>query len=111
MVAENQSLPIGQNVAVVVKSKDTVSQFADFVEGQVASSQPSSAPTANSTAPQAQSSHQQVNTGDRVIASPLAKTIANERGFDLSQIKGTGPNGRVIKQDVDGFVATKPVVE
>jgi pyruvate dehydrogenase E2 component (dihydrolipoamide acetyltransferase) len=45
-----------------------------------------------------------------VVASPLAKTVANERGIDLSQVKGSGPNGRVIKQDVDAFVPSKPVV-
>jgi pyruvate dehydrogenase E2 component (dihydrolipoamide acetyltransferase) len=33
MVAENEALPVGQNVAVVVKSKDLVPKFADFSEG------------------------------------------------------------------------------
>ena len=40
--------------------------------------------------------------GDRVIASPLAKRIAAERGIDLSTIKGTGPGGRIVKADVEG---------
>ena len=40
-------------------------------------------------------------SGDRVIASPLAKRIAAERGIDLATIKGTGPGGRIIKADVD----------
>ncbi|NML93494.1 pyruvate dehydrogenase complex dihydrolipoamide acetyltransferase [Novosphingobium olei] len=38
--------------------------------------------------------------GDRVIASPLAKRIAADKGLDLSAIKGSGPNGRIVKADV-----------
>ncbi|QGN53329.1 pyruvate dehydrogenase complex dihydrolipoamide acetyltransferase [Novosphingobium sp. Gsoil 351] len=41
-------------------------------------------------------------SGDRVIASPLAKRIAAEKGIDLSTIKGTGPGGRIVKADVEG---------
>jgi len=39
--------------------------------------------------------------GERVKASPLARRIARERGLDLSQIVGTGPEGRVIAEDVE----------
>lgn len=38
--------------------------------------------------------------GDRVIASPLAKRIAADKGLDLTAIKGSGPNGRIVKADV-----------
>jgi len=41
-------------------------------------------------------------TGDRVIASPLAKRIAEQKGVDLSAISGSGPNGRIVKADVEG---------
>lgn len=43
------------------------------------------------------------NSGDRVFASPLAKRIADEKNFNLSEITGTGPNGRIVKADVLGF--------
>jgi pyruvate dehydrogenase E2 component (dihydrolipoamide acetyltransferase) len=39
--------------------------------------------------------------GERVKASPLARRIARERGVDLTQIAGTGPEGRVIAEDVE----------
>ena len=38
---------------------------------------------------------------NRVIASPLARRIAAEKGVDLSALKGSGPNGRVVKADVE----------
>ena len=40
-------------------------------------------------------------SGERVKASPLARRIARERGVDLSAIAGTGPEGRVIAEDVE----------
>ncbi|WP_209347624.1 pyruvate dehydrogenase complex dihydrolipoamide acetyltransferase [Pontixanthobacter sp. CEM42] len=39
--------------------------------------------------------------GDRVIASPLAKRIAEQKGVDLASITGSGPNGRIVKADVE----------
>ena len=39
--------------------------------------------------------------GDRVIASPLAKRIAEQKGLDLKAVKGSGPNGRIVKADVE----------
>lgn len=39
--------------------------------------------------------------GDRVIASPLAKRIAEQKGVDLKAVKGSGPNGRIVKADVE----------
>lgn len=40
-------------------------------------------------------------SGGRIFASPLAKRIAAEKGLDLSRIKGSGPNGRIVKADVE----------
>jgi pyruvate dehydrogenase E2 component (dihydrolipoamide acetyltransferase) len=57
----------------------------------VAAAAPAPQPTKAAAAPQ----------GDRVIASPLAKRIAAANGVDLTALKGSGPNGRIIKVDVD----------
>ena len=43
----------------------------------------------------------QTATGDRVLASPLARRLAERAGLDLKAIQGSGPHGRVIKRDVD----------
>lgn len=42
----------------------------------------------------------------RVKASPLAKKIAKEKGIDLSQVKGSAENGRIVKKDVENFKPT-----
>ena len=44
-------------------------------------------------------------TSDRVIASPLAKRIAEQKGIDLTGMQGSGPNGRIVKADLE---ATAP---
>jgi len=46
-----------------------------------------------------------VKSGDRVIASPLAKRIAAEKGLDLKSVQGSGPHGRIVKADVEGASA------
>ncbi|HEY6606254.1 MAG TPA: dihydrolipoamide acetyltransferase family protein [Gaiellaceae bacterium] len=46
--------------------------------------------------------------GGRIKASPLARRIARERGIELSAIAGTGPEGRVVAEDVERAAATAP---
>jgi len=41
------------------------------------------------------------STGDRVKASPLARRIAEQKGIDISALSGSGPNGRIVKADVE----------
>jgi pyruvate dehydrogenase E2 component (dihydrolipoamide acetyltransferase) len=46
--------------------------------------------------------------GGRVRSSPLARRVASERGVELAAIAGSGPNGRIIKRDVESAVAAPP---
>ena len=48
-----------------------------------------------------------VASGDRVVASPLAKKLAEEKGVDLSQVVGTGPEGRITAADVEAAASGK----
>jgi pyruvate dehydrogenase E2 component (dihydrolipoamide acetyltransferase) len=42
--------------------------------------------------------------GDRIFVSPLARKMAEEKGIDLKQVKGTGDSGRIVKRDIENFV-------
>ena len=44
----------------------------------------------------------------RVATSPAIRRRAHEAGIDLSQIRGSGPNGRIVREDLDAFVARRP---
>ena len=46
---------------------------------------------------------------ERAFASPLARRVASEKGIDLSQIRGSGPRGRITRQDVLNFEANPPI--
>ena len=46
--------------------------------------------------------------GERIVASPLAKRIAAQQGVDLAQVSGSGPNGRIVKADVEAATAGAP---
>jgi len=45
----------------------------------------------------------ETSTNGRLFVSPLAKKIANEKGINLSQVQGSGENGRIVKRDVENF--------
>ena len=47
---------------------------------------------------------QPTTSNERVFVSPLARKIAEEKGINLSQVNGSGENGRIIKSDVENFV-------
>jgi 2-oxoglutarate dehydrogenase E2 component (dihydrolipoamide succinyltransferase) len=49
--------------------------------------------------------HDDAESGDAGRATPLARRIAAEHGLDTAQIKGTGPSGRVTRDDVSGYMA------
>ena len=57
------------------------------------SAEPQKAPAQAKAAPE--------KDGDRVFASPLARRIAEDKGLDLTSVKGSGPRGRIVKADVE----------
>ncbi|UXP33038.1 pyruvate dehydrogenase complex dihydrolipoamide acetyltransferase [Reichenbachiella agarivorans] len=61
-------------------------------------------------APSAPAASSHSTNNGRVIASPLAKKLAEEKGFDIAQIPGSGDGGRIIKRDVEAFVPTATAV-
>jgi len=51
--------------------------------------------------PEQRAAPEQADSGSRIKASPLARRIARERGVDLAQLRGTGPDGRIVAEDVE----------
>lgn len=102
----------GEDIEAIIKdfkieskaSQEPVEQPVKSEPVKTATKAPVPAPAA--AAPVATSPAPKVSTG-RVIASPLAKKLAEEKGIDLNTVAGTGENGRIIKKDVEDYV---PVV-
>ena len=49
--------------------------------------------------------------GERILASPIVRKIAAERGIELAKVQGSGPGGRIIKQDLEGAEAVPVAAE
>ena len=62
---------------------------------------PSAQPVGGDGAPAAVSGGASTDAGGRVKASPLARRMAEEAGLDLASLEGSGPDGRVVKRDVE----------
>jgi pyruvate dehydrogenase E2 component (dihydrolipoamide acetyltransferase) len=77
---------------------------ADASSSRAGGPLPSDPPQAGITPTPAPSAGVSVGDGDgaRVKASPVARRIADERGVDLSTLRGSGPGGRIVKADVEG---------
>ena len=75
-----------------VQAQEAKSKVQEQVQAQVAKAAPAPAPA---PAP--------VNTNGRIKASPLAKHLAEEKGIDIGRVRGSGPEGRITKADVEGF--------
>lgn len=65
-----------------------------------------------STKPAAQTSNTSNDNG-RIKISPLARKLASEKGYDISQIQGSGDHGRIVKKDIENFTpaAAQPATQ
>lgn len=62
-----------------------------------------SAPAASSSSSSSSASSGSQSSGDRIFATPVARRLAQDKGIALNKIKGSGPDGRIIKADVENY--------
>ena len=96
---EGQEFPVKQIMAYIGDREDVIEEESAAV-----------ASTPQTTTPQTDqkvSTAQSESSDDRIKASPVAKRLANEKGIDLSKIKGTGPDGLIGKEDILSFIEGK----
>jgi pyruvate dehydrogenase E2 component (dihydrolipoamide acetyltransferase) len=125
IAVQEGEVPVGQTVAVIGEQGEEVSLSVEQPTdgGAPASAEkPAEAPereperergreaSARAEA-DASDTQPQTRTNGRIKASPLARRIARERGIDLSQLRGTGPEGRIVAEDVERAEAAAPAAE
>lgn len=88
---------------IAENSKGSISNSSEKVEEE-AEKEASNAAETVSLPPQEKAS----STDDRIKASPLAKSIAKDKNLDLHSIHGSGPNGRIIKRDLENISESDP---
>lgn len=99
---EGDTVAVGAPIGIVAESQ---AEYETLCGGSA--SAPAAAPAAEEAAPAvpaAPAAPIAQSTGARVRATGLAKKIAKQKGVDLCAVKGTGPNGRIIAQDVQEYL-------
>jgi len=125
LVGEGDSRPVGALVGVIATADENIDALvasagapaAAEAPKQAEASAPKAAPAAGAPAPQAAApvtdkpaapapaAPSPAANGGQLRSSPLARRMASERGLDLSQVRGSGPGGRIIKRDVESAQA------
>ncbi|CAM6100536.1 unnamed protein product [Calypogeia fissa] len=117
-----KDIQVGQAICIMVESKDDISKFSNY-EGAAGDAPPASAPKQEAPPPPppktestprppppkpaaSEASPPQPSSGSRIFASPAAKKLAAERNVPLSSIRGTGPNGHILKADIEDYLAS-----
>jgi pyruvate dehydrogenase E2 component (dihydrolipoamide acetyltransferase) len=117
LVAEGD-VPVGEVVGEIVGAGEKLSASASpvplakepAVDAPAKAPQPATPATAPaSVAGQGAERSANMASGNEVHveASPLAKRMASEMGIDLSAVKGSGPGGRITREDIEAFQATQ----
>jgi pyruvate dehydrogenase E2 component (dihydrolipoamide acetyltransferase) len=121
-VEKTKAAPVNAILAIIGAPGEDISSLlagAPVVEEKVetpAAVTPTAAPAAVPTptpvaAPIAKAAPVAIsNDGGRMLASPLAKKLAEEKGIDINAVNGTGDGGRIVKRDVDHYVPYTPAV-
>jgi len=105
-----ENIPVGELIVVLLEEGEDASAVDSVSAPSLPVTAPSDVPAAVATPepvvtpePVAVAPAPAIKSGDRVFASPLVKRIAEQSGYDISTISGTGPRGRVIKRDVESY--------
>lgn len=104
-VEAGKAAKVNELIAIVGKAGTDVAAYVAADKRTASGAQPSvneAEKIAQSTA-LAASVDVSTDAGDRVKASPLAKKLAQEKGYDINKIKGTGDGGRITRRDIDAF--------
>ena len=105
---EGDTVTVGTIIAVVASPDEDISRY----EAAVPAAKPTQAEEvvvkasaeakAEAEEPAAQPARREAAPTDgRVRASPVARKLAQEKGLDLTQVRGTGPDGRIVRRDVE----------
>jgi pyruvate dehydrogenase E2 component (dihydrolipoamide acetyltransferase) len=111
LAQEDSKVPVGQLLAVIGAEGEDVSSLL----GRSSSPSPMTRAASTIAAPlpsavgpgSGESARLEPITRERIDASPLARRMAEEAGIDIAQVPGTGPAGRVVKRDIEAFLAQR----
>ena len=117
-IQEGQSAPVDSVLAIIGPEGTDVTGIAEnYGKGgaQPVAAKSNEKPAEETKEQPKEEANEPSNDADsgRVFASPLARKLAQEKGINLSQVKGSGENGRIVRKDIENFTpqqqAAQPV--
>ncbi|KAJ9688086.1 hypothetical protein PVL29_014036 [Vitis rotundifolia] len=114
-----KEIKVGQVIAITVEEEDDIAKFKDYEPpkgdaadgGKKSSASPPpmkevAEKPASSPQPNVSKAVESSKAGDRIFSSPLAKKLAEDHNVPLQSIKGTGPDGHIVKADIEDYLAS-----
>ncbi|MGB9587863.1 MAG: dihydrolipoamide acetyltransferase family protein [Armatimonadota bacterium] len=120
LAKEGDTVPVGETIAEMESLEVAAKQLtpaATVPQPQAEEEKPTAGGVATPVAgvEAEKETGEQVAEEEHVLASPLARRLAEEHGIDVSQVQGTGPGGRVVERDIQRLIEEKerlaPAVE
>jgi pyruvate dehydrogenase E2 component (dihydrolipoamide acetyltransferase) len=117
LVTEGTEVAIGDPIAVVAGPDEQIADLEATVVALLGGAAPG-APASQSTQTAQTAQTASANTAppavtaqpatDRIFASPLARRMARDEGIDLAAVRGSGPQGRIRRNDIEAMLAQRP---
>jgi len=116
-----KEIKVGEVIAITVEEEGDIEKLKDYKPSSSAEpvapaepkaepepSQPKAEEKKPTQAPEAKTPkiEEASQSGDRIFASPLARKLAEDNNVPLSSVKGTGPDGRILKADIEDYLAS-----
>ena len=118
LIKEGDNVDVGAPIAIVGEAGEVApaspaaeDPAADAAAPSGAAVEPSAAPSAPASAadnPVSADAGREAHPGSRRFISPLVRRLAREHNLDLSSINGSGPDGRIVRRDVESLIAGAP---
>ncbi|XP_042048189.1 dihydrolipoyllysine-residue acetyltransferase component 3 of pyruvate dehydrogenase complex, mitochondrial-like [Salvia splendens] len=116
----SSGIKVGEIIAITVEEESDIAKFKDYSPASDAAPAPPPKETSAPTPPkeevsQASSAPAEPKvskpsapsaSGDRIFASPLARKQAEDHNVSLANIRGTGPDGHIVKADIEDYLAS-----
>jgi pyruvate dehydrogenase E2 component (dihydrolipoamide acetyltransferase) len=116
LIAEGtENVAVNQLIGVMLEEDEDIKSIDAFISANTGSAsvsapkvatQSASVPTSTVATPVVSKSvsNATISKGGRIFATPLAKRIAEQNSLDIAKVSGSGPNGRIIKHDIEVFI-------
>jgi len=110
-VQEGETAPVDSVLAIIGPDGTDVTGIAEnYKKGGTSAAPKTEEKIEATTSAEVKSENVTFSDGQRVFISPLAKKIAEEKGININQVKGSGENGRIVKTDIENYKNIAPSV-